>query len=80
MTNKAELEATIENIRSKWRQAEQLVVDCDPRAIHLITDVEKLLEQHKELLHNHKYIVIAKDTKIIKNEFADSCICRNKEK
>ena len=43
MTNKAEIKATIEKIRAKWEHAERLVIDCDPKAIHSISDVEKYL-------------------------------------
>ncbi len=78
MKNKSEIEATIENIRSKWRQAEQLVVDCDPNAIHSISHVEKILEQHNYLALHRRYDVIVKDTESIKNEFANSCVCKKK--
>ena len=79
MRNKAETEATIQKIRAKWEHAERLVIDCDPKAIYSISDVEKILEQHNYLALLHEYDVITKDTEIIKHEFANSCICRKKK-
>lgn len=78
MTKKAETKATIEKIRAKWEHAERLVVDCDPKAIYSISEVEKILERHNYLTLLHEYDVIVKDTEIIKNEFANSCVCRKK--
>lgn len=78
MTSVAIDEATIENIRTKWNHAERLTVDCDPKAINAISDIEKLLEQHKDLARYRQYRIIVEDTKIIKNDFADDCVCNKK--
>ncbi len=70
----------MEDIRNKWKIAEQLVINCDPKSVYSLSEVDILLEKHKEYMHGKESRVLSEDQKIIKKEFADTCICHKSQK
>ena len=68
------------DIRKKWEKAEQLVINCDPKSVYALSEVDMLLEKYKEYQHGREWRVLSEDQEIIKKEFAVSCVCKKKEK
>lgn len=68
------------DIRKKWEKAEQLVINCDPKSVYALSEVDALLEKYKEYQHGREWRVLSEDQDIIKKEFTVSCVCKKKEK
>lgn len=68
------------DIREKWNKAEQLVINCDPKSVYALSEVDVLLEKYKEHKHGIEWRVLSEDQEITKKEFAVTCICKKKEK
>ena len=68
------------DIRKKWENAEQLVINCDPKSVFALSEVDILLERYKEHKHGKEWRVLSEDQEIMKKEFATTCICKNKPK
>ena len=69
----------MDDIRNKWEKAEQLAINCDPKSIFALSEVDVLLERYKEYKHGKEWRVLSKDQEIIKKEFATSCTCEKKK-
>lgn len=69
----------INEIRQKWEKAEKLVIDCDPKSVYTLSEIDVLLEKYKEYQHGREWRVLSEDQEIIKKEFAVSCVCKKKE-
>lgn len=67
-------------IRQKWEKAEQLVINCNPKSVYALSEVDMLLEKYKEYQHGREWRVLSEDQEIIKKEFAVSCVCKKKER
>lgn len=70
----------INEIRQKWEKAEQLVINCDPKSVYALSEVDVLLEKYKEHQHGREWRVLSEDQEITKKEFAVACVCKKKEK
>lgn len=68
------------DIRQKWEKAEQLVINCDPKSVYALSEVDVLLEKYKEHQHGIEWRVLSEDQEIIKKEFAVTCVCKKKKK
>lgn len=68
------------DIRKKWEKAEQLVIDCNPKSVYALSEVDVLLEKYKEYQHEREWRVLSEDQEIMKKEFAVTCICQKKKK
>jgi len=68
------------DIRQKWEKAEKLVINCDPKSVYALSEVDVLLEKHKEYQHGREWRVLSEDQEITKKEFAVACVCKKKEK
>lgn len=71
------------DIREKWNKAEQLVVDCDPKSVYALSEIDVLLEKYKfekYKEHGGEWNVLLEDQEIIKKEFVTTCICKKKQK
>lgn len=69
----------INEIRQKWNKAGQLVIDCDPKSVYALSEVDVLLEKYKEYQHIREWRVLSEDQEITKKEFAVACVCKKKE-
>lgn len=69
----------INEIRQKWEKAEQLVNNCDPKSVYVLSEVDVLLEKYKEHQHEREWRVLSEDQEIMKKEFAVTCICQKKD-
>ena len=70
----------INDIRKKWEKAEQLVINCDPKSVFALSEVDVLLERYKEHKYGKEWRVLSEDQEIMKKEFATTCVCKNKPK
>lgn len=75
----------LNDIRKKWENAEQLVINCDPKSVYALSEIDVLLEKHKfekykEHQHGNEWRVLSEDQEIIKKEFVTNCICKKKGK
>jgi hypothetical protein len=70
----------INEIRQKWEKAERSVIDCDPKSVYTLSEVDVLLEKYKEYQHGREWRVLSEDQEITKKEFAVTCICEKKRK
>lgn len=71
------------DIRDKWEIAEKLVVDCDPKSVYALSEIDVILEKYKfekYKKHGREWSVLLEDQDILKKEFATTCICKKKEK
>ena len=68
------------DIRQKWEKAEKLVINCDPKSVYALSEVDVLLEKYKEYQHGREWRVLSEDQEIMKKEFAVACVCKKKEK
>lgn len=68
------------DIREKWNKAERLVIDCNPKSVYALSEIDVLLEKYKEYQHGREWRVLSEDQEIIKKEFATTCICKKKDK
>ena len=68
------------DIRKKWEKAEQLVINCNPKSVYALSEVDVLLEKYKEYQHGREWRVLSEDQEIMKKEFAVACVCKKKEK
>ena len=71
---------SMNDIREKWNKAEQLVVDCDPKSVYALSEVDVLLEKYKEHQYGREWRVLSEDQDIIKKEFSVTCVCKKKKK
>lgn len=71
---------TMDDIRKKWEKAEQSVVDCNPKSVFDLSEVDVLLERYKEYKYGKEWRVLSEDQEIMKKEFAVDCICKKKKK
>jgi hypothetical protein len=74
---------TTNDIREKWNKAEQLVIDCNPKSVYVLSEIDVLLEKYKfekYKEHGREWSVLLEDQEILKKEFATTCICKKKEK
>jgi hypothetical protein len=72
---------TTNDIRDKWNKAEQLVINCDPKSVYALSEIDVLLEKNKfekYKEHGREWSVLLEDQEIIKKEFATTCICKKK--
>jgi hypothetical protein len=70
-----------DDIIEKWKKAEQLVENCDPKSIYTLSEIDVLLEKNKfekYKKHGRKWSVLLEDQEILKKEFATTCICKKK--
>lgn len=70
----------MDDIRNKWEKAEQLVINCDPKSIFALSEVDVLLERYEEYKHGKEWRVLSEDQEIMKKEFVANCICKKKGK
>ncbi len=68
------------DIRKKWEKAEKLVINCDPKSIYTLSEIDILLEKYKEYQHGREWRVLSEDQDIIKKEFTVTCVCKKKKK
>lgn len=68
------------DIREKWKKAERLVVDCNPKSVYALSEIDVLLEKYKEYQHGREWHALSEGQEIIKEEFAVTCICKKKKK
>lgn len=68
------------DIRQKWEKAEKLVINCDPKSVYALSEVDVLLEKYKEYQHGREWRVLSEDQEIMKKEFAVTCVCKKKKK
>ena len=68
------------DIRQKWEKAERLVIDCNPKSVYTLSEVDVLLEKYKEHKYGRGWRVLSEDQEIIKKEFTVTCVCKKKEK
>lgn len=68
------------DIRKKWEKAEQLVIDCNPKSVYALSEVDVLLEKYKEYQHEREWRVLSEDQEIMKKEFTVTCVCQKKKK
>ena len=71
--------------REKWNKAEQLVIDCDPKSVYALSEIDVLLEKYKfekykESQHGKEWRVLSEDQEIMKKEFTVTCVCEKKKK
>lgn len=69
----------INDIRNKWKKAERLVIDCDPKSVYALSDVDILLERYKEYQYGREWRVLSEDQEIMKKEFVVTCVCKKKK-
>lgn len=79
MLDYEEYTKVMNDIRKKWQKAEQLVVDCNPKSVYALSEVDVLLEKYKEYQHGREWRVLSEDQEIMKKEFAVSCVCKKKK-
>ncbi len=78
MPDHGEYTRVINDIRKKWEKAEQLVINCDPKSIYTLSEVDLLLEKYKEYKYGREMHVLSEDQEIIKKEFVINCTCKKK--
>ena len=71
-------ERTMEDIRKKWETAERLVLNCDPKSVYALSEVDVLLERYKEYNHERRWKVLSEDQETMKKEFVANCACKDK--
>ena len=71
-------ERTMEDIRKKWESAERLVLNCDPKSVYTLSEIDVLLERYKEYKYGKQWEVLSEDQEIIKKEFVANCACKGK--
>lgn len=72
---------TTNDIRDKWKIAEKLVANCDPKSVCALSEIDVLLEKYKfekYKKNGREWTVLLEDQEIIKKEFATTCICKKK--
>jgi hypothetical protein len=79
MLDYKEYSKIMNTIRKKWEQAERLVINCDPKSVYTLSEVDSLLEKNKEYKHGREWQVLLEDQEIIKKEFTVNCICKKKK-
>ena len=79
MVNHEDQERAINSTRKKWENAERLVIDCDPKSVYALSEVDILLERYKEYEHGRQWKVLLEDQESIKKEFATTCTCKSKK-
>lgn len=80
MLDYEEYAKVMNDIRKKWEKAEQLVINCDPKSVYALSEVDVSLERYKEYQHGKEWRVLSEDQAIMKKEFTVSCICQKKRK
>ena len=80
MLDYEEYARVMNDIRKKWENAEQLVINCHPKSVHALSEVDVLLERYKEYKHGKEWRVLSEDQEIMKKEFVTTCICKKKPK
>ena len=80
MLDYEEYTRVMNDIRMKWENAERLVINCDPSSIYSLSEIDVLLERHKEYKHGKEWRILSEDQEIIKKEFIVNCICEKKKR
>lgn len=80
MLNQEQYSKIMNEIRQKLEKAEQLVINCHPKSVYAISDVDVLLEKYKKYKYGREWRTLSEDQEIMKKEFATSCVCKKKEK
>lgn len=80
MLDYEEYARVMNDIRKNWQKAEKLVVNCNPKSVYALSEVDVLLERYKEYQHGKEWRVLFEDQEIMKKEFTISCVCRKKKK
>lgn len=79
MLNHEQYTRIMNDIREKWNKAEQLVINCNPKSVYALSEIDVLLEKYKEYQHIREWRVLSEDQEITKKEFAVACVCKKKE-
>lgn len=72
-----EFSIAMKDIRQKWEKAEQLVINCNPKSVYALSEVDVLLEKYKDQ-HEREWHALSEDQNKIKKEFTNICVCKKK--